>query len=957
MKNRLYAALTVLVVAVAAAFAQDTDPILRIETDFHSSMIWAVGASDDGSVILTTGTDKVMRSWRWDGRTLSPEAVYRIPIGAGHEAKLYAAAVSPNGRYLLAGGWTGYEWDGSNSIYVVDRNVGDMTRRIAGLPNVINDIIFNDRGDKILACLNGGAGVYAFDLATGAELWHDDDYGANSNDGCAVPGGGWVTTCYDGKIRRYTSKGRLTDVVDAPDGDEPYSVDYQDGKLIVGYNDQKAAVTILDADNLGTLERLRIDPDDKGRLYTVAAGHGKWWAAGDYFSDGEYPLAVWENGGEMISRFNGLTNAVFDIQAIPGGMIVTGTAPELQIVDTEGNLIAGLDSPICDLRGKREGSFRVDASGRRLWFGRAEWDGSPMLLDLVDGDAGALDEPPDDLEAPRHRAKGWNIEGWINTRDVTVNGNHVDLENYEIARAVAIPKGQNIAVIGADWNLMAVDRDGEKLWERDTAGTVWGVHCPDDVPVVVAAYGDGIIRWHRLSDGEEILACFPHRDGRRWVAWTPSGYYWAGPGSEDLIGWHINRGPDVLADYFPAGRFRDRFNRPDIVQAVFETWDEGEAIAMADRTREVDKGSIAESLPPVVEILSPAPDAEFSRSRMTLRLRLRTFGDAPVSEIRVLFDGREVGAERGLRVAASSDVGDIREIDVNLPGQSGLLSVVATNGNGASVPATRQLIWTGSNAFDIKPVCYVLAVGVDDYDDDDILDLSFPGSDAAALAGALERQEGLLFRQVETRVVANGDRGEVMRGLSWLKSSCTNRDLAVVFLAGHGENDDQGDYYFLPSDTDVDDFFSTAVPFTAIMRTIQSLPGKRLAFLDTCRAGNVTGGRRRAVGNASDQALNLLSSAENGCVVFAAATGSQSAIEDDSWGHGAFTLALTEALEGRAPTDVDPFLRQVLEQPVMTVNMLNLYIAERVKQLTGGLQHSTMERPATVPDFPIAVRE
>jgi hypothetical protein len=27
------------------------------------------------------------------------------------------------------------------------------------------------------------------------------------------------------------------------------------------------------------------------------------------------------------------------------------------------------------------------------------------------------------------------------------------------------------------------------------------------------------------------------------VAWTPGSYYAASPGGEDLIGWHVNRGP------------------------------------------------------------------------------------------------------------------------------------------------------------------------------------------------------------------------------------------------------------------------------------------------------------------------------------------------------------------------------------------------------------------------------
>ena len=40
----------------------------------------------------------------------------------------------------------------------------------------------------------------------------------------------------------------------------------------------------------------------------------------------------------------------------------------------------------------------------------------------------------------------------------------------------------------------------------------------------------------------------------------------------------------------------------------------------------------------------------------------------------------------------------------------------------------------------------------------------------------------------------------------------------------------------------------------------------------------------------------------------------------------------------------------------ISINMLNLYLSERVKQLTGGKQTPTTTKPNTVPDFPIALR-
>jgi len=85
-----------------------------------------------------------------------------------------------------------------------------------------------------------------------------------------------------------------------------------------------------------------------------------------------------------------------------------------------------------------------------------------------------------------------------------------------------------------------------------------------------------------VSDGKEFLAFFPHPDRKRWVLWTPSGYYDASPGGEDFIGWHVNNGKDQAADFFPNSRFRSTYYRPDVIDRALETMDEAEALRLAN---------------------------------------------------------------------------------------------------------------------------------------------------------------------------------------------------------------------------------------------------------------------------------------------------------------------------------------------------------------------------------------
>ena len=85
-------------------------------------------------------------------------------------------------------------------------------------------------------------------------------------------------------------------------------------------------------------------------------------------------------------------------------------------------------------------------------------------------------------------------------------------------------------MLGTEWRLRAYRADGGELWQKPVPGVAWGVNIGGNGRLVVAAYGDGTIRWHRLSDGQELLALFVHAKDRRYIAWTPQGYYAASPG-------------------------------------------------------------------------------------------------------------------------------------------------------------------------------------------------------------------------------------------------------------------------------------------------------------------------------------------------------------------------------------------------------------------------------------------
>jgi uncharacterized caspase-like protein len=73
--------------------------------------------------------------------------------------------------------------------------------------------------------------------------------------------------------------------------------------------------------------------------------------------------------------------------------------------------------------------------------------------------------------------------------------------------------------------------------------------------------------------------------------------------------------------------------------------------------------------------------------------------------------------------------------------------------------------------------------------------------------------------------------------------------------------------------------------------------------------------------------------------------GREVSLEKAEWGHGAFTLALTEALQGGADYNKDSTIH---------LNELDLYVADRVEKLTRGRQHPVTQKPTTIRSFPLA---
>jgi uncharacterized caspase-like protein len=294
--------------------------------------------------------------------------------------------------------------------------------------------------------------------------------------------------------------------------------------------------------------------------------------------------------------------------------------------------------------------------------------------------------------------------------------------------------------------------------------------------------------------------------------------------------------------------------------------------------------------------------------------------------------------------------GSRAEATVTIPRADCTISIIAKSRFGTSDPATVSLKWSGPTPGDVlKPKLYLLAIGVSAYENPDYT-LHFAAKDAADFAAGIARQKGLLYRDIETKILTDGHatKDDILDGLDWIQKETTRRDIAMIFFAGHGMDDNAQNFYFLPVNADLDRLKRTGILKTDIETTVSSIAGKIIVFMDACHSGGLMKKIGRRGTPDITRIINELISAENGAVVFSSATSRQYALENFSWNNGAFTKALVEGLMGAADYHQDGKI---------TVKTLDAYITERVKQLTDGQQSPTTHIPPDVEDFPIAVLE
>lgn len=979
-----------------------TVPELIVSPDGHQGAIRAVLFADDGQQLITGGEDGTIRVWE----TLTGELrrTYR-PVAPQNEGEIFALALTADGRYLAFAG------AGSQGIRVLDLLTGQLVAQLSGHTNSIAALAFSPSQDWLASAstdrtvrlwswpgaLHGQGPTHQLDGHTAAVYdlaW--------SPDGRKLASAGFDQTIRLWEMANEPSQKPDAQTLTGHRG-EVNTVDFAPNGVFLASGGSDQRMYLWQAKNGQRVAAMQ--PSGSPLLHLRLLQGGEHCFVG--FAAQPFARVIKTASQAVVAELPEVQSPVLAQAVLPGRQWLALATEQGQILvyDRANRLVRQWQAKpkayqYLGFTGEQRLAFGVNGPERGFDFGALAFDFGQNLSREAVLPTDQRDLPSELEDSYRLPAGAFTVENdpgadgaitaytWAG--DFLVVGSQFSLKVYDqggqLMRQAVAHRGQITALVsrGKTWASAAAD-GSIRLWQADdtarypsaweTLPEAWQLFFTQN-QLEATAKGQSAADWQKLirqlqtlgeaekaaqleqylsaqvPEQQPVASLFVSPDDE-WVCWLANGYYAASAGGERLIGWQSHRPPQLLADFYPASAFRSQYLKPNQVrEAVYQ----GRAMV----SRPLSAEQLTEA-PPRIEWVTPVRMVD-TTDLATFLVKARIHSQTPITRSRLLLDGRAVATERGF-IQIKGDAPYVKEISYEITFEKGLeeygLRVYAANEIAKVTSEERIIRWIPKKeipkddflAIDMeealfKPNLYMLSIGISAFQNS-TYNLNFADDDAKSMAELFKSQKGKLYKEVTVKELTDDQatRANIIDAFYWLEKQATQKDVVVIFIAAHGFNE-RGKFYLLPHDGDHERLMASGVAWEDFAQVLGNLPSRVLLFLDACHSGSLGSNLYAARGAVDNtEALRELSTNETGVVIMSASTGNESSLESEIWGHGAFTKALLSGMEN-GQADMKP-------DGIIYLRELDYFVADEVKKLTEGRQHSTTQKPSSISRFPI----
>jgi WD40 repeat protein len=294
---------------------------------------------------------------------------------------------------------------------------------------------------------------------------------------------------------------------------------------------------------------------------------------------------------------------------------------------------------------------------------------------------------------------------------------------------------------------------------------------------------------------------------------------------------------------------------------------------------------------------------------------------------------------------------DSLSVDIKLSEGKNKIEFSVFNVNG--IESYRQPLFVTYNpSTPPKGKTYFIGIGINKFASN-TNSLNWCVNDIRDLTLKLQQKLGSQFIVVDTLFNQRVTLGNIKKLKEELLKTGIN-DRVIIMYSGHGLLSAKYDYYLSSYNVNFKAPENDGIPYDELEGLLDSIPARnKLLLLDACNSGEVDkdsqiksvgGVERKGIGDSVEvvgidkNKLGLANSFElmrelfvnvnrgTGATVIAAAQGYQSALEQNTLGHGVFTYSILEALE---------------KNHTMKISELKKWVSGQVVSLTGGKQQPT----------------